>query len=565
VPRPSPRGGGGIAVLRRVAVVAAAATLLLTVVSGSSGASPAILRIGTAYYVDTLNPFIGIETNDTAAYTLVYPQLVQYGPGLEIEGDWARSWTHSRDGLTWTFRLRAGGKWSDGSPLTAQDALWTMRAILEYRNGAASYLASALDGVKSVAAPDATTLVVHYARPVAPVLANLEQFFVLPRHVWTAQLGTNGKGLKTFRPERTLPLVGGGAYTVTQFEQKGTTVFKPNPYFYGPKSRAAAVTLTYYTNATSMTVDLEHGNLDYVDALPYKAADALRGKKGVVVTEQEGDEVTNLGFNSNPRKLRNRELLDPRLKEALEYAIPRQEIVDVVFGGHAKPWANIISPWSRAEGWLNPAVTPLPYSPAKANAILDSLGYKRGGNGVRVVPATSGRHAQGAHPMRYAVIVPNDLDFSGDRQFQILQTAFAKIGVRITETAGGDGSQAYELITAPNGKYLNADMYTWYWHPYLDPSFNLSVVTKAEWQNNSDTGFDDPQYDRWWKQQATTVDVAKRRALVWKMEAYLARKRPYIQLVDTSLLTAHASGWTGFRPNLWGYCKCFLTLPHPVR
>jgi peptide/nickel transport system substrate-binding protein len=551
-------------VLRRSVAAVVSVALLLIGASGSSGASGSILRMGTAYYVDTLNPFIGIETNDTAAYTLIYPQLIQYGPGFVFEGDWAKSWTRSRDGLTWTFHLRAGGKWSDGTPLTAQDALWTMQVMLKYRNGPASYLSSALDGVKNVSAPNATTLVVRYGRPVATVLANLEGFFVLPQHVWASKIGDGAKGLKTFHPERTLPVVGGGAYSVAQFEQKGTTVFKPNPYFYGPKSRAAAVTLTYYTNATSMTVDLEQGNLDYVDALPYKSADALQGKKGVVVSEQEGDEVTNLGFNSNPLKKRNRELLNPKLKEAFEYAVPRQQIVDVVFGGHAKPWANIISPWSRAEGWLNPAVKPLPYSPAKANAILYSLGYKRGGDGVRVVPATTGAHAQGAHPMQYSVIVPNDLDFSGDRQFQILQTSFKRIGVRLTETSGGDGSQAYELITAPNGKYLQADMYTWYWHPYPDPSFNLSVVTKAEWNNNSDTGFDDPQYDRWWRQQSTEVNPAKRHTLVWKMEAYLAQKRPYIQLVDASLLTAHSTKWTGFQPNLWGYCKCFLTLPHPL-
>ena len=186
-------------------------------------------------------------------------------------------------------------------------------------------------------------------------------------------------------------MVAGGPYTVTQFEQKGTTAFKPNPNFYGPKSKAAGVALTYYTNATSMIVDMEHGNLDFIDALPYGAADAVKGKQGIVVNFGAGSEVTNLGFNSNPKKPKNRELLSPRLKQAFEYAIPRKQIIDVVFSGHAEPWANILSPASKAEGWLNPAVKPLPYSVAKANAILDSLGYERGANGIRLVPATSGK------------------------------------------------------------------------------------------------------------------------------------------------------------------------------
>ena len=48
------------------------------------------------------------------------------------------------------------------------------------------------------------------------------------------------------------------------------------------------------------------------------------------------------------------------------------------------------------------------------------------------------------------------------------------------------------------------------------------------------------------------------------MEAYLAQKRPYIQLVNTSLITAHDKGWTGFEPQLWSYCKCYYTSPHPT-
>ena len=109
--------------------------------------------------------------------------------------------------------------------------------------------------------------------------------------------------------------------------------------------------------------------------------------------------------------------------------------------------------------------------------------------------------------------------------------------MKLELTPGGDGATAFELITAPGGKYLKADMYTWYWHPYIDPSFNLSVVTKAEWYNNSDTGFDDPLYDSWWKKQSSLVDVRQRQALVWKMEAYLAEKRPYIQLVVADAIT----------------------------
>ena len=532
--------------------------------TSGSGSANSILTVGTTFYIDTLNPLAGIETQDDTAYGMIFPQLVQYGPGLKLAGDWARSWTQSPDGRTLTFHLRGGGKWSDGVPLTAQDAVWTIDTVLKYASGPTSYLAGVLNGVTGASAPNPDTVVITYSRPVGAALANLEQFFVLPEHVWDKHTGgKDGADLLSYRPEQHLPMVSGGPYYISQFQEKGTTVFRPNRYFYGPKSHAAAVTLTYYTNPTSMLADLEAGKLDFVDAVPYTDASRLSGVRGVTVTTQAGNEVTNLGFNSNPAKPKNRELLNPAVREAFEYAIPRQHIAAVVFGGHARPWANIMSAWSGPSGWLNPAVTPLPYNPAKASQILNGLGYRLGPGGIRVVPATTGRFAQPAHPMSYSVIVPDDLDFNGGLQFEILASAFRQIGVKLTEVSGGDGTQAYSLITAPHGTYQSADMYTWYWHPYIDPNFNLSVVTRAQWNDNSDTGMSDPRYDAWYRQQEQAVSVAARRALVWKMEAYLAQQRPYIQLVDTDMITAHAAGWTGFIPNLWTFCKCYYTSPHP--
>lgn len=531
-------------------------------VSGSSSTGGAILTVGSDYYIDSLNPLVGIEPQDDTAYEMLFPQLVQYGPGLKLQGDWASSWSHTSNGLEWTFHLKAG-KWSDGTPLTAQDAVWTIETTLRYAKGATSYLAGVLSGVRSASAPNAHTLIIRYSHPLATVLSNLEQFFVLPEHIWDKHTGNNGADLKSYNPAAHYPIVSGGPYSITQYEEKGTTIFKPNPYFYGPRSHAKAVTLTYYTNPTSMIADLESGRLDFVDDVPYVDASKLTSMKGITVTFQPGNEVTNLGFNSNPDKPKNRELLNPVVKEALEYATPREQLVKTVFGGHAQPWANIMSPFSSSSGWVNPAVKPAPYDPAKAEAILNRLGYLRGAEGIRVVPASSGRFAQPAHQMSYTVIVPDDLDFNGNLQFQILATAYRKIGVKLTEVAGGDSSQAYSAITAPNGKYLTTDMYTWFWHPYIDPNFNLSVVTREQWDDNSDTGMNDPRYDRWWEEQQAMTNIAKRRALVYKMEAYLAAKRPYIQLVNPDLITAHSNSWTGFEPEVWSYGKTYYTAPHP--
>jgi peptide/nickel transport system substrate-binding protein len=518
-----------------------------------------ILRVGTTNYIDSLNPFVALESQSYNAFVMEYPQLVQYGPNEKLEGDWATSWTHSSDGLTWTFHLKAGGKWSDGKPLTATDAAWMGNLIVKYAAGATALTAAALTHVTSMTAPNATTLVIHYDKPVANVLPQLEQFWVLPEHVWAKYAGNNGKDLKTFRPEQNLPTVAGGAYSISQYQEKGTTVFKPNPFFYGPKSSSEAVAMTYYTNSTSMIADLDAGNIDFADQVPYNAISSLKNEHRFTLQSVPSSEVTNITINSNPLKPKNRELLDPTLREALEYATDRAAIVKVVYAGHARPWANMLSLQS-GKAWLNPAIKPLPFDIGKANQILDSLGYKMGPGGIRVVPATTGKYAQPAHKMEYGVIVPDSLDFNGDRQFQIIANDWKQVGIKLNEVAGGDSGQAYGLETA--GNYTKFDFATWDWAEYVDPDAQLSYMTRAQWVSWNDTGYNNPTFNKQYLQQATLINPKQRQALVWKMEAEIAHDRPYIQLVDEDLVTANDKQWTGFYPDLGAYCKCYYTHPH---
>ena len=558
---------------RLIATVMLAAAVTAAAGCGGGGASPGggggssgtvkggILRVGTTNYIDSLNPFVAIESQSYNAFVMQYPQLVQYGPSEKLEGDWATSWTQSSDGLTWTFHLKPGGKWSDGKPLTAADAAWTGNLIVKYANGPTAAVAAALTHVTSMVAPNATTLIIHYDKPVANVLPQLEQFWILPEHVWASHVGTAGKGLKSFRPEQALPSVAAGPYFISQYQEKGTTVFKPNPFFYGPKSNAEAVAMTYYTNSTSMIADLDAGNIDFADQVPFNAISSLAGDSRFALQSVPSSEVTNITINSNPLKAKNRELLNPALRQALEYATDRAAIVKVIYAGHARAWANMLSLQS-GKFWLNPAIKPLPFDITKANQILDSLGYKMGAGGIRVVPATTGKFAQAAHKMEYNMIVPDSLDFNGDRQYQLIANDWRKVGIKVDEVAGGDSGQAYGLETA--GSYTKYDFATWDWAEYVDPDAQLSYMTRAQWYSWNDTGYNNPTFNNQYLKQATLINPKQRQSLVWKMEEEIAHQRPYIQLVDEDTVTANDKQWTGFYPDLNGYCKCYYTSPHRV-
>jgi peptide/nickel transport system substrate-binding protein len=558
----------------RTVIGAALAVAALTVVLGFGGvssgsattagaSSSGVLRIGTVNYIDSLNPFNYIESQSVVAQQMLYPQLVQYSPKMKFEGDWASSWKTSKDGRIWTFRLRPNAKWSDGTPMTAADPAWTINTTVKYAKDSTAVAAAALAHVKNASAPNPTTLVIRYASPVGNVLAQLQQFIILPKHVWAPKAGADGKGLKTYHPELHLPVVSGGPYTIEQYEKKGTTAFKPYPGFYGPPSHASGVALTYYTNSDAAIADLKTGNLDWADQVPFQAVKAVKKFPNAVVTTIPGAETTNITWNSNPAKTKHRELLDPRVKKAVSMCVDRKQMIDVVFAGYATTVESIVGHISPLE---NPHLGPLKYNCAAANAALDKLGYKKGSNGIRVAPATTGANAEAEHPMQYEIVTPTSTDFNVNRAFDIVKDGFAKLGVKVTQKVGGDSTAAYAIETGdcsgPQSKqYQGFDIAMWDWVGFLDPDFQLSVTTKGQWCSWSDTGADNPAYDKLYAQQGTTVNPAKRRAIVYAMQKIVYDNFYYTQLVNELAIDAHAKKWTGFYPQLSAYSKRYWTNP----
>jgi len=561
--------------LRRLVGVALVATTLAVAAgcggggdsgdgSSSDGASSSdVLRIGTANYIDSLNPFNYIESQAYTAMMMIYPQLVQYNAAFEFEGDWAESWTTSDDGKDWTFKLRPDTKWSDGEPLTAADAAWTINTTVKYKDDATAVAASALANIKDAEATDDTTLVIHYSSPVGNVLPQLEQFFVLPEHIWAPKAGANGKGLKTYKPELNLPIISGGAYTITQYEKKGTTAFKPYPDFYGPPSHASGVALTYYTNADAIIADLKADKIDWADQVPFQAVNAVKKAENIVVNEWPGAETTNITWNSNPAKKKNRELLVPAVKKALSMCIDRDQIIDVVFAGYASTVESIVGHISPLE---NPNLGPLEYDCAAANTALDKLGYEKGSDGNRVVPATTGTLAQPEHKMSYEILTPTSTDFNVDRSFDIVKDGFAKLGVKVTQKVGGDATATYAIQTGdcsgPVGEqYQGFDIAMWDWVGYLDPDFMLSVATKGQWCSWSDTGANNPAYDKLYVKQGVTVDAEARKAVVWAAQKVVYDNFYYTQLTNHVAIDATSKKWTNFESELGGYSKVYYTSP----
>jgi peptide/nickel transport system substrate-binding protein len=263
------------------------------------------------------------------------------------------------------------------------------------------------------------------------------------------------------------------------------------------------------------------------------------GKSGdIKIVKGLGSEVRDFGFNSSPKKKKNRELLDPKLRAALSHAFDRKQIVDVVFRGLADPRATLLTPLSAP--YMNTDLKPEKYDLALANSMLDKLGYKRGSDGIRRTPGAN------SHPMAYGVITPTSV--AGiNREFAIVRDSFAKIGVKLTQRAY-DGTTAFTEITKPKNKYLDYDLMMWDWVGYVDPDFVLSVVGCDQYGGWSDTAYCNPAYDKLYQQQGTTTDPEKRQQIVWEMQKILYHDKPYIQIAQLQLVYGFRKGWAGIAP-----------------
>ena len=203
------------------------------------------LRIGTSSGIISPNPFVGFNQDDYSTWMHIYPILVQYDtttPTYEYVPNFASEWERSEDGLTVTFHTAPGAKWSDGQPLTAEDAAWTINMIKKFADGPTGTWAGTVQILETIEATDPNTLVATYETPSGTALFDLGFTPILPQQVWEQFATGDGKGIGTFsnEPADGEPLVGGGPFVLTEYRKNDIALFERNPNFYGTRRTSTA-------------------------------------------------------------------------------------------------------------------------------------------------------------------------------------------------------------------------------------------------------------------------------------------------------------------------------------
>ncbi|MDA3878210.1 MAG: ABC transporter substrate-binding protein, partial [Halothiobacillus sp.] len=383
-----------------ISVLLIVSLLQITGCVPSQVATADIFRIGVSKPIDSLNPFVADTDYSNVAFEYAYPFLTIYSKNMKIIPYFAKSWNVSKNHKVWTFHTIPNAKWSDGLPIDANDAAFTFNMIVKYKNGSTGKLAGWLSHLVKAKATGPNTLVLTYNVPTSNVPTQLQAVPILPPQVWS-KLAV-GDGSKIFTFNNSTPWISGGPFVFKKYERGQLALFMRNPNWWGKKKPSIkGFGLQFFANPDAMVASLISGQLDMIgEKTPPTTVAALR-KANMVVSSWPSTGFRDIIINTNPNKKIHRELLNPNVRKAFEYAIDRKKIVNLVWLGYATIGSTIVAP---STGWHDDTIKPLPFDLTKASALLDEAGFKKGSDGIRI--------AHG-HPMAYNVIFPTEINGTG--------------------------------------------------------------------------------------------------------------------------------------------------------
>jgi peptide/nickel transport system substrate-binding protein len=509
--------------------------------SASPGGQKVILKVGWSPDPDNLNPFVGVQQSSYELWHVSYDFLTNYGDQyLETQPGLAESWTSSADGLTWTFKIRSGVKWSDGVPLTAKDIAFTYN--WESKLQLQAFL-SALDGIESASAPDDTTLIITCSRPKADILSMWCP--ILPEHIWSQFKTADDAKAYLNKP----PIVGSGPFQVVEWKKGKYVRCVANKGYWGGTPKADEVFFQLYTNQDTLAQDLKLGTIDLAINIPPAQIAALKSDPSLDSEACAAKAFDYLSFNCyEGPSLGNPVLRDVKFRQALNWGIDKKKMTELAYQGYADPGTSIFEvnfydpslDWH----WQPPADVEYQYDPAKAKQLLADAGYTdTDGDGILNDPNNGGKNIG----LRLWSRVQSP---QSQAMGKLIAGWWTDLGLDINysvedESVLIDGGYNYVGDTFKP----DYDIYIWSWAPSgSDPGRRLGYLRTEQIENQNDACWSNPAYDKLWQQQSEELDQQKRKDIAYQMQEIIYEESPYITLTYPKLLEAwNTSRWEGWQ------------------
>jgi peptide/nickel transport system substrate-binding protein len=486
---------------------------------------PVVMRVGTTSFWDGNN--LGVEVTGWLVYRLLFDSIVEFGPNGAFIGGLAESWSVDDTGLVWTFNIHEGVTFHDGTPCTAEDIAWSLTWMEEIGYDSIAYMWSGL--FEDVVALDDTTLQITTFTPLSYMEYVLSYSFVVPMSVWGEM--TDHDTMAAYTEDDAT--IGTGPFTFVEWVPDEYLILDTNKDYWGTVPAFDQLIFQQYATEDAMVNALLAEEIDGVSFVPATAIETLQDNPNTEVVIWEGWGVDELTINSYSEGTQPESLKDPVVRLAIEYAIDRDQINDVVYLGYYKPATTIMAPV--LGDWHNDELETISFDIDEANKVLDDAGYvDSDSDGVREFSDGS--------LLEYRFLI--DDAASSARLAEVIKNGLAQAGITVNIEAVDYNTQMYNVFY-----YYDYDLTYWYWGADPDPDFLGTVFSCDQlwWWN--DSGYCDEEYDALYAASRTAIDLDERIGYVWQMQEKIYNDRPWIALLYGSVISSYRSDqFTGFSP-----------------
>lgn len=494
---------------------AAASTSPTATASGKPGG---VIKVGIVTPTAAINPVTiadqgGLDMlGQTGEYLALSTQSLTLQPVL------ATSWSSDATGTVWTFKIRQGVTFSNGSPLTADDVVYTYKLHANPKSG--SNALSAFAGVlvpSGVVKVDDYTVAFHLEAPNGnfPYLTSSDNYnmIILPNGYDPA------KWQSTF--------IGTGPFTLGSYTPKVGATFTRNASYWGPKALPSETEFTFYDTQTPAILALTGGTIDIIGQFSVSGGEQLlSGGYNVIKLKSSAHRELSMRCDQAP-------FTDPRVRQAMALTLDRPAIVQALFKGYADLGND--SPFAPVFPSTNTTVPQRAENLAKARSLLSAAGHPSG--------------------FTTQLVTENFLEIP---QFaQIIAQEAKAIGVTVNLKVESS-SAYYGNATFGSSDWLDATMSLVDYGHRSVPNVFLTAPLET---TNAKTGtgpwnaahFANSQYDKLAAQYIAAVDLSTQRSVAGQIETLLLAETPIIYAYFYNYLTATAQGVTGAYPTAIGH------------
>ncbi len=458
--------------------------------------------------------------NNTSGFIMsaVFDSLVRYKPGtVDVAPGLAESWDISSDGLTYTFHLRHGVTFSDGTPFNAQTYVKSLDRLFNksdpayiYNTGPVeSYIDFTYGAVASYKALDDYTVQFTLKHPFAPFLTSLAM-------VWNGVVSPTA-AVKYGKDFRNNP-VGTGPFILKEWVHNDHITLDANPNYWGGKPKVDRVIFKVIPDSQTAVLQMKQGQVQILADVSSQVIPAIKSDPHLKLVTQPGLTVNGIALPTDTKPFD-----DPRVRQALNYAIDRAAINKSLYNDLAVP---MTSPLPEAQWGFDKSLQPYTYDPAKAKQLLADAGYP---NGFKA-ELLAYNSARGYNP-------------AGAQMAVAIQSYLKKVGVDVSIQQMEFGSF---LAKVRSGDYHGMAMTGWSGDNGDPDNFLYELFDSATIPVGDTSHYKNDQVDSLLLQAQKETDYAKRVALYEQAQQIIWQGAPWIFLNNTLQVRATTDNVTGF-------------------